>query len=77
MLTLCPAMEGYMTLAWAGALLAAIETPAVLAQYREDTGDHWQPGRTPIDRMVDDATGREWMFVEAFTKWFNANVWGD
>ena len=34
------------------------------------------PSEIPIDRMVDEATDREWVFVKSFTGWFNQNVWG-
>jgi hypothetical protein len=30
------------------------------------TGHTWTPGRTPIERMVDEATGADRAFLEVF-----------
>ena len=48
----------------------------ILEQYRIDTGDLWKPAKTPIDEMIDHATGREEAFVRAFVIWANVNIWG-
>ena len=42
-----------------------------------ETGERWTPGRSPIERMIDEATDVQWMFVKSFTHWFNLNIWGD
>ena len=47
---------------------------------RRLSGEHGarlNPGRTPLDRMVDEATGADKAFLEAFAAWMNANVWGE
>ena len=66
----------YMHGAWAGALSAAIKEPEILAQFRADTGNNWEPARSPLDKMIDEATGVDRAFVEEFVAWFNTNVWG-
>ena len=63
--------------AWLGALAWALGGEEVLDQYRQETGDQWRPAITAVDRMIDEATGRDWQFVEAFAKWFNVNFWGE
>ena len=63
--------------AWLGAVSWALRTPSIVGEYRENTGDQWMPSKSPIERMIDEATDREWVFVESFTGWFNQNIWGD
>lgn len=62
--------------AWLDCLRWAIGEPEIVAKFRAETGTTWTPGKTPLDRMIDDAGGAERGFVEAFVKWFNVNVWG-
>ena len=66
----------YMTPAWISCLQWAISEPEIVAQFREETDNRWSPGRTVIDRMVDDAIGAEHNFILEFVKWANINIWG-
>lgn len=66
----------YMIPAWLGCITFAIRQPGALDQFRADTGFNWEPGKTGIDRMIDEATGREQDFVREFVLWVNRNVWG-
>lgn len=75
-LTMPPDTPEYMRGAWVGALRYAIGAPEILDAFERDTGIHWRHGRTPIDRMIDEATGADRQFLAAFVTWFNANVWG-
>jgi hypothetical protein len=54
-----------------------ISDTAVLAAFHADTGSACTPGRMPIDRMIDEASGREREFVEQYLAWCNENVWGE
>ena len=47
----------------------AIGNAEFVAQYRNDTGDNYQPAATTADRMIDSATGRDFAFAQAFTGW--------
>ncbi len=49
----------------------------MLAAFRADTRCNFTPGLAPIDRMIDEATGRNRAFVEQYVAWFNENVWGE
>ena len=69
----CPLMG----VAWLGAVRWALGEPEIMAAFRRDTGNNWSPGRTGLDRMIDQATGAEKAFFEQFLRWFNENVWGD
>lgn len=67
----------YMWPAWEGCLRWALGKDEILNAFRAETGNQWHPGRTPIDRMIDKATGVDREFMVAFVAWFNENVWGD
>ncbi len=66
----------YMTPAWLGCLQWALSEPEIVAQFREETGNRWSPGRTVLDRMIDDTTGAPHHFIVEFVKWANVNIWG-
>ena len=63
--------------AWLGSVNWAIGEPEILAAFRAETSCTWEPGRTPIERMVDDATGRGRDFIRQFMTWHNRAVWGE
>jgi hypothetical protein len=65
-----------MTPAWLGCINFAIGQPEIVAAFRRETGINWEPGKTGLDRMIDDAVGADWRFIEAFVYWVNVNVWG-
>lgn len=75
--TLRPAdTPAYMTEAWLGCIYWAIGTADIVARFREDTGNRWEPARTPMERAIDEAAGADLAFVKAFVEWVNANLWG-
>jgi hypothetical protein len=53
-----------MTAAWVDCLHWSIGEPEILAEFRVDTGCDFTPRLTSIDRMINEATGRERAFVE-------------
>jgi hypothetical protein len=63
--------------AWLSCLQCSLKQPGVLEAFREATGNNVTPAQTPLDRMIDQATGHERAFVEQFAAWFNKNVWGE
>lgn len=76
-MTLRPAdTPEYMNPAWLGCISFALNQPELMQQFRDETGMRWQPARSGIERMIDQATGMEWEFVKAFVLWVNVNVWG-
>lgn len=66
----------YMTPAWLGCISWAIANQDILAAFRAETGERWTPGKSGLERMIDEATGADRHFIEAFIKWANVNVWG-
>lgn len=62
---------------WVGSLRYALSREDVMVAFREQTGNRWQPGRTPIDQMIDQATGTDLVFIRAFAKWHNEHIWGE
>jgi hypothetical protein len=63
--------------AWVGSLQYALSQPDVFAEFRAQTGNTYSPGTSPIDKMIDDATGRGFAFLRAFAKWHNEMIWGE
>lgn len=61
---------------WASCLRVTLAQPDAFAAFRRDTGCTWEPGRTPLERMIDDATGAGNDALVRFVTWFNATVWG-
>lgn len=67
----------FMRPAWCSAFFVAAEQKNFLQQFKEDTGIAYRPPRSPIEEMIDEATGNQQHFVLEFAKWFNKNVWGE
>lgn len=74
----CPESELIMQLAWRDCLLWSVTSkdPDFLAIFRTENGLPPSP-RTPLDAMIDDATGVMDGVGEKYIEWFNKNVWGD
>ena len=66
-----------MAQAWIDCLRYMISDPEALAAFHSDTGSTFTPDRALIDRMIDEATGRDREFVELYRTWFDENVWRD
>jgi hypothetical protein len=66
----------YMLPAWIGCISWAISEPEVVAAFRQETGNQWTPGRSPLERMIDQSTGVDRNFIEAFIRWVNVTIWG-
>jgi hypothetical protein len=66
-----------MAQAWVDCLRWPVTEPEMLAAFRACTGCDFTPGLTPIDRMIDEATGRQRAFVDQYITWFNENIWGE
>ena len=68
----------YMAPAWVSALRFALASNRIVEQYMEETGDIYpRAKKTPIDALIDDATGRTWKSLVSFVEWFNKAYWGD
>ena len=67
----------YMYGAWIDCLVWAVSNDKVIDQYKRDTKSGFVPPNTPIERMIDEATGHGKAEVEKFVEWFNVNIWGD
>jgi len=65
-----------MLAAWIGCVHYALGEPAIVAQYRLATGSNWLPPSSPIERMIDEATGAEGAFLVEFIKFVNKEIWG-
>ena len=65
-----------LTEAWLSCLRSISRSPGAIEAFVQDTGCTWTPGRSPLERMVDEATGHDRAAVEAFVRWVNVHVWG-
>ncbi len=63
--------------AWLSAVHWGIGDEQILAEFRTQTGLSWKPASSPIDRMIDEATGADGHFLISFVRWFNSAVWGE
>lgn len=54
----------------------ALGSEMVLAEYRKQTGDKFQPAKNHIERMIDQATGNELAFMQRFSDWVEINLFG-
>ncbi len=67
----------FMWGAWAGCLRWALTNPEIRAQFEKDTGHLPFPmATTPIDRMIDEACGRDYEYLKSFAEWHDKNIWG-
>jgi hypothetical protein len=69
--------EEYLWPAWVSCFDWALGEAEIVAAFRAETGFAWTPGRTALDRMVDDACGMPEAFLTAFAGWMNDNIWGE
>ncbi len=65
-----------MLQAWMDCLHWAIGDEKILDSFSADTGCRYHAPATPLDKMIDDATGHGKDFIEKFIPWFNENIWG-
>lgn len=75
----------FLVRAWLDCLLWSLrsEKPNFVEAFTAETGVHLlRLARTPLEAMIDQATGHTpavqmRTFMESYAPWFNANVWGD
>lgn len=58
----------FMQGAWLGCIRFALTKPGILEAFRRDTGNRWTPARSGLDQMIDEATGADLQFFEAFMR---------
>lgn len=77
-----------MLAAWKGCIAWAAQEPEVLTRFISESGIQFKPPapRSPIDRMIDSATGRDGSagaipenahVFAAFADWVTINWWGE
>ena len=76
---LCPETDLLMQIAWRDCLLWSISStePDFVGCFETATGLQLpRPANSPIERMIDDATGYSTANVPEYIVWFNEHVWG-
>lgn len=73
-----PMGEDIMIGAWIGLLVWASEKEDIVEDFKRDTGKDIKSflNRTPIIRMIDEATGYDKDVVIAWADWVTENLWG-
>lgn len=66
----------YMFPMWIACMSWAIGEAGIVEAFTRETGLKWRPASSPIERMIDEASGADRHFVEQFIRWANVNVWG-
>lgn len=66
----------FMVGAWLSCLQWAIGVDDIRASFEQETGMRFVRARTPIDSMIDEATGIHEAYIRQFVEWFNVNIWG-
>ena len=68
----------FMGGAWAACLRWAITTPEIRAQFESETGHSpWPSAKTPLELMIDEATGTNYEYFKSFAAWHDKNIWGN
>lgn len=67
----------YMFEAWCDCMSWAIGEKVIRKQFELDTDMHYKLPNSPLDKMIDEATGYEKDYIEKFIIWANENIWGN
>jgi hypothetical protein len=62
--------------AFVGCVSWALGNPEIMAWFREETGDRFQPAKNAIEQMIDKATGNDLAFLQRFSDWVEVNLFG-
>jgi hypothetical protein len=54
----------------------ALGEKELLDEYRKVSGNSWTPAATTEGRMIDKATGADVAFLQGYSDWLVANVFG-
>lgn len=69
--------EAINAIAWRDCCLWAFDEPGIREQFRIDTGVDLDSVSSPMDRLIDGATGEKSAGLAAFVSWFNRFIWGN
>lgn len=64
-----------MARAYRDCLLWAAGDPEVMAAFSRETGTVIAQRTSPLDGMIDAATGYDAHIAKKFLSWFNENIW--
>lgn len=65
-----------MAAAWADFIVWCQKEPETVAAFNAETGREYMKPNTSIERMVDEATGKEQDDAFVFARWVTENHWG-
>jgi hypothetical protein len=65
-----------LDVAWRDFIYWAVSEPTIVAEFNEATGRTFKQPGTPIEEMIDEATGKDADDAEVFILWVTKNHWG-
>jgi hypothetical protein len=64
--------------AWLGCLHWSLGQREILDRYYSETGTApLVPAKTPLDMLIDEATGVTGAYLVGFAAWMNREIWGE
>ena len=69
-------LDDFNAIAWRDFVLFAWAEPNIRAQFTAATGLRVTPATSPIDVLVDDATGATASVLTKFVEWVTREHWG-
>ena len=68
--------DHYMLPAFISCVHWAIGEEEIIERFRKETGCNWKPGKTPLERMIDESTGIDRDFIQKFVNWVADEIFG-
>lgn len=65
-----------MEVAWFDFVNWSVNQPDIVARFNKETGKRFLAPCAPIERMIDEATGKLDSDVKAFAVWVTETMWG-
>lgn len=70
------ARRNFTDIAWRDFINFAAREPGIIAQFNAETGGNYGASVTPIEAMIDDATGKLAKDTSEFVLWVTERHWG-
>lgn len=69
--------DNIVTPMWAASVLYSSRNDEIARRFQEDTGCRYRPASSPLEAMIDDATGMNERLAAQFVRWHNRYIWGE
>ncbi len=72
-----PGEEYVMGSAFLGLIDYLIRQPGAIEEFERETGMRFKLPSSPIEQMIDSATGAQTEYIRSFICWAQKNYWGE